>query len=198
MTKSSKPSKESQGLSVMTEKRVKKIDISISAKTESPRKSVRSKADQVSERRFDPTQFDSTCQTDEKLMEIYFKKPQTSQEIFTEPVVIKTPKNLRSFMIQTEPEIEETKREYDPIPIEQPVLPTLISSSQVLSSLSAEPMVTLDMPMPQEPEDVDWAYSPLFKFVKDEWLKNLARKDKITLADSERPRTPDDMLGMKP
>lgn len=56
----------------------------------------------------------------------------------------------------------------------------------------SEAMHTLDMPMPHEPEDIDWACSPLFKFVKDDWLKHLVHKNKIYLDQGEyRPQTPE-------
>lgn len=78
MTKSQKPDKESQGVSAMTQKPVRKLDLGLSPKTDDPKPSFREKQGQVTARRFEPAQFDAKIQTDYKLMEQYFKKETAS------------------------------------------------------------------------------------------------------------------------
>jgi len=60
-------------------------------------KSLREKAGQISDRRFDPMLFDANCQTDRELMENYFRKEAVDSEVMTARD-LKQPK-LRSIII---------------------------------------------------------------------------------------------------
>ena len=69
--------------------------------------SVRSANDQVTEGRFEPQLFDANNQTDQDLMDLYFKKPVQTVEVTTDPIIIVPEKKYASFMIQTDPIIDE-------------------------------------------------------------------------------------------
>ena len=69
--------------------------------------SVRSANDQVTEGRFEPQLFDANNQTGQDLMDLYFKKPVQTVEVTTDPIIIVPEKKYASFMIQTDPIIDE-------------------------------------------------------------------------------------------
>lgn len=59
-------------------------------------------------------------------------------------------------------------------------------------------MAIVDMPMPPDIEDVDWAYCRLFVLERHEWLKHLFEFKQFKLEPGEaRPQTPEEYKGVQ-
>ena len=94
-------------------------------------------------------------------MDLYFKKPVKTVEVTTDPIIIVPEKKYASFMIQTDPIIDE-REVPEPVRLQIPKESYQGGSNrcqmELLDVPNNEQIAVLELPMPVEPEDEgdDW------------------------------------------
>ena len=154
------------GVSARTQTKVPS-QVSIGVSNKSP-VSQRDRIEQVTEGRFEPTVFDVAQQTETKIVPPI--KTQTN-ETTTEPVRMTSPKQFSTFMVQTDPMIDELVSLEHPVPSQLPFLSEL--HEKLMLEPSNELIAAIELPQPQEPEEEmrDWADSALFAYVESEFRR---------------------------